>query len=244
MKAAKWQQPKQKAGKPSLRSFILHCNQCFVLTCRITLPEQAERLHTLHSQPADRKPFTGNLLAFGAKCLTSVSNLFPITGIPGRSLVGEGKGPGVRGLPPGDLVNNTMEQTAGLSPPPFSMSLIPLFTTSSPSPPPALLSPPFCQPSLSSPISLYPFSPSPLLSSFPFFLSLSAHSDFSPAHRSPKPTTHAPLHSEVTVELCFLLGPGRRLQSAFVIRSPPELWTELSLFPSPSLSLPHIIFSI
>lgn len=241
MKAAKWQQPKQKAGKPSLGSFILHCNQCLVLTCRITLPEQAERLHTLYSQPADRKPFTGNLLAFGAKCLTSVSNLFPITGIPGRSLVGEGKGPGVRGLPPGDLVNNTAEQTAGLSPPPSSMSLIPLFTTS----PPHVS---FFSSLLSS--LLFPPQflciPSPVLLFFhPFlFLSLPARLDLSPTHRSPKPTTHAPLHSEVTVELCFLLGPGRRLQSVFVICSPPELWTELSLFPSPSLSLPHIIFSI
>lgn len=88
MKGAKRWQPKQKAGKPSLRSFILCYNQRFVLTPRLTLPEKAERLHTLPSRPADRKPFTGNLLAFSAKCLTSVSNLFPITSIPGRSLAG------------------------------------------------------------------------------------------------------------------------------------------------------------
>lgn len=192
METAKRWQPKQKAGKPSLRSFILCYNQCFVLTRRIILPEQAERLHTLQSQPADRKPFTGNLLAFSAKCLTCVSNLFPITSIPGRSLGGrkQARRAACGVLPPGDLVNNTMEQTAGLSPPlPFlrvphsAFHHLPLHF----SPFPSLL------PASSFPFSLHPF----------FLLLLCALSTFGPRTLCPglqaSQTHHtcAPLHSLV-----------------------------------------------
>lgn len=248
MKAAKRWQPKQKAGKPSLRSFILCYNQCFVLNHRIILPEQAKRLHTLPSQPADRKPFTGNLLAFSAKCLTSVSNLFPITSIPGRSLAGVGNGPG--GLRAGCFHLATWLITQWSRQPAFhhlllsSVSLIPPFTTS---PSISLLSPPFCQP---------PRSPSPLPFFFhPFiFLLLCALSTFgpralSPVCRPPKLITPVPRHTlGYGRAQHFLLGLRLSLQNAFCNQSSPSpLWTEVSLSPSslpPSLSLPHIIFSI
>jgi len=195
MKAAKRWQPKQKAGKPGLRSFILRYNQGFVLTHRIILPEQAERLPTLQSQPADRKPFTGNLLAFSAKCLTSVSNLFPIRSIPGRSLAGVGNGPAW--LRAGCFHLATWLITQWSRQPAFhhrllsSVSLIPPFTTSLSI---SLLSPPFCQP---------PHSPSPLPLFFhPFiFLLLCALSTFGPhalfpVCRPPKLVTPVP-HSRV-----------------------------------------------
>lgn len=233
MKAAKQQQPKQKAGKPSLGSFILRYNQCFVLTRGIILPEQAERLHTLQSRPADRKPFTGNLLAFGAKCLTSVSNLFPITGIPGRSLAGgrkRARRAACGALPPGDLVNNTMEQTAGLSPP-LALLRVPHSTFHHL----PLHFSPFS--SLLPGSSSLPGSSLPLLSSFSFSAAVCPrHIRVSLSPDLPNPSLVPRCTPRCAGALGFLLGLGLRLQHVFCDQFPPP--SALSLDRSLPLPFP------
>lgn len=181
------------------------------------------------------------MLAFSAKCLTSVSNLFPIRSILGRSLAGVGNGPG--GLRAGCFHLATWLITQWSRQPAFHhlslsfVSLIPPFTTS-PSIP--LLSLSFCQP---------PRSPSPLPFFHPFiFLLLCAFSSFGPLFPvcwPPKLITPVPHHTlGYGRAQHFLFGLGLSLQNAFCDQSSPStLWTEVSLFPSPfSLSPSHNIF--
>lgn len=147
----------------------------------------------------------------------------------------------MRALPPGDAVTSTAERPAGLSPPP---ALLCVPHSAFHHLPPPFLS--FLLPSASLLLPLLHF-PSSFIPLFFCCCVLVARLDLTLS--PPKLITPVPFHTpRYGRAQHFPLQLGLSVPNALCRQpSPSTLWTEVSLSPSslpPSLSLPHIIFSI